>query len=288
VKGGGPREHLSTMTQAFGFSRKTLVQNWFEERLAPGQPETDFPEKKTLRPKETDLASMDEYGMCPLGRIASNPPHVSHAAPDDGYREVITSAQEEFKNPRDCEGAALVSRPDAKFINEETVPEVILDKRRPIIGPHSGYCAALQRHKKDEGERCFDTSYMVSFGFPKRQVTRDRRKMEPAGISKAQQATEGIGVGFMIGEVWKENADPSQATTCQRAWSDDPAIRFIKSGGKKPPVSTKDVNSLPLGLGAHHRQQTEMKERNGKFYRIPTRITKGRDAEYGMSVFRDW
>jgi len=275
----------------YTYSKKTVVGNWFEDRLAPLQPERDFPDRKTVRPVETELANL-EKSFSVLSRLARNPYHISEGLPDDGFRELVSSNKEDFMHPKNRK--AWTTRTCVpSFITTTTVPEVVHDERRPVKGQRSGYGAPLQRHDLRHGERFFNTAYRDSHGYPKPAATVDRSQKIAAGLGvlRAADAPEGLRTGQLAGEMYKPTADPSEATEVQRAWTYqlEPCLANIQYGGKdnKPELSLTDNElSLPIGEGGHRELDRTLKER-GKLFRMHTNITTGKEAKYGLSIFRD-
>jgi len=286
--------YVTTMALPYEYSRKTLVANWAETRLAPDQAERDFPDNKFLRPPESDLANL-ETNFSILGRIARIPAHNSDGTlPDDGYRERAASNKEEFRNPRAVKDFVFNPPQDPKWITTETVPEVIHDERRPVEGQVSGYGAVLQRHGPQEGERFFETASRDAMGYPTAVHGTNRAMLGASGIGvlDVMDRTEGMKVGELAGEKYKSEDcnDPSEATAVQRSWQyqRDPALTNIHHGGKQPPVPIIDNElSLPLGEGGHRKHHASLMSRGGRLPRVTTTITTGKESKYGMSIFRD-
>lgn len=282
---------MSTAVGVGTYSRKTLVANWFEDRLAPGQPERDFPEMRHVRRKEADLRDVSQGTYAVLDRIARNPPHVSTCTLDDGFRVRESTAQDAYQTPR-TQGDSKPGTANAAptFVTTETVPEVIAEGRRPVSGKqNSGFNAPLQRHGAQEGIRFFDTSYQVNYGVspraPRKQHGEDARA---AGRSVLASGPKGLRVGELTGEVLKKDADPSVSTRVQRAWTEDPAIPNIAYGGKKPepPIFDNELN-LKVGEGDLKRQMKQMEAKGGKFYLNSSALTRGSVNRPGIHLFLD-
>jgi len=278
---------MSTAVGVGAYSRKTLVANWFEDRLAPGQPERDFPEMRKVRAKEADLRDVSKGTYAVLDRISRNPPHVSTCTLDDGFRVTESTFMEAYQTPRKSEQGAAIAK--AHFVTTETVPEVIAEGRRPVRGQHSGFSAPLQRHGAQEGIRFFDTTYQVNYGVspraPRKPPVADSRA---AGTSVMASGPQGMRVGELTGEVYKKDADPSESTKVQRAWTADPAIPNIAYGGKKPEPPTVDNElNLKIGEGDSKRMMKLMEEKGGKFYLNSSEMTSGKSKRPGIHIFLD-
>jgi hypothetical protein len=275
---------MSTAVGVGAYSRKTLVANWFEDRLAPGQPEHDFPDMRHVRAKEADLRDVSKGTYAVLDRIARNPPHVSTCTLDDGFRVRESTAQAAYQTPR--RGDSAKEKPS--FVTTETVPEVISEGRRPQRDV-TGFKAPLQRHGPQEGIRFFDTSYQVNYGVspraPRKPPVADSRA---AGTSVMSSGPQGMRVGELTGEVYKKDADPSESTKVQRAWTADPAIPNIAYGGKKPEPPTVDNElNLKIGEGDSKRMMKLMEEKGGKFYLNSSEMTSGKSKRPGIHIFLD-
>merc|ERR1719217_808623 len=98
--------------------------------------------------------------------------------------------------------------------------------------------------------------------------------MRNSGVSVLEQAAraEGVRVGKLCGEDYKEVSDPSADTHIQRAWlyHSDPSLRNIHLGGKRQALPKADnETSLSLGDGQHAKTQAEQVSR-GMLYRTAT------------------
>jgi hypothetical protein len=243
-----------------------------------------------VRKKEADLRDVSKGTYAVLDRISRNPPHVSTCTLDDGFRVTESTAQEAYQAPRKGESkGAGTATATATFVTTETVPEVIAEGRRPVIGQQSGFSAPLQRHGAQEGIRFFETTYQVNYGVsprtPRKPHGADTRS---AGMAVMASGPKGLRVGELTGEVLKKDADPSVSTKVQRAWTEDPAIPNIAYGGKKPgpPLVDNELN-LKIGEGDLKRQMKLFEEKKGKFYLNSSSMTSGRVNKPGIHLFLD-
>jgi len=105
-----------------------------------------------------------------------------------------------------------------------------------------------------------------------------------------ENRVQGMKVGKLTGENYRESSDPAADTRTQRAWlyGSDPSLTHVHHGGKRPPAPRENNElSLPLGDGAMSKVRADLKERKGLLYRTATHITKGNGHRTGMSVFQD-
>jgi len=72
-----------------GYSKPTLMGNWYEERLAPEQPMRVNPDFKYKREEENAISFPSGTGkLMPLHRVSRNLPWVTQGVvADDGFRE---------------------------------------------------------------------------------------------------------------------------------------------------------------------------------------------------------
>jgi hypothetical protein len=280
---------MSTAVGVGAYTRKTLVANWFEDRLAPGQPERDFPEMRSVRRKEADLRDVSKGTYAILDRIARNPPHVSTCTLDDGFRVTETNSQEAYQTPRKGDSKGAAGAATATFVTTETVPEVIAEGRRPMRGQASGFSAPLQRHGAQEGIRFFDTSYQVNYGVSPRAPRKLQvHQAASAGLSVLAAGPKGLRVGELTGEVLRKDADPSMNTKVQRAWTEDPAIPNLSYGGRKPePPLVDNELSMKFGEGDLKRQMKEMEAKGGNFFLNASPLTSGKVNKPGIHLFLD-
>jgi len=286
------------MSAAFQYSLRTLNDNWFEDRLQPeGASRGNGPlHLKKSRPYEAEIAHVgDRYDT--LTRINRCPPRESFAAPNDGFSEKTTMNQGDFVHPRTRKEVVSNPPPKPVFITTETIPEVCYESRRPVPGKNKGFGAVLNRHEENHEQRFWDTTHEDNYGTSpegarRPQARLDAHKMKKSGMEITEQANrcEGVMVGQLCGEDYKESADPSADTHIQRAWlyNADPALHNIKYGGKKTAIPKIDNHlSLPLGEGQHVRTMNELSARGDLMYRTATQITKGKGERYGLSIFQD-
>jgi len=74
------------------FSRKTLNENWYEERLAVGQFYRENRDARMRRDFEPDINCLTSTGLPqPLNRLHRFPKHdTTKLIPSDGYNEIKT------------------------------------------------------------------------------------------------------------------------------------------------------------------------------------------------------
>lgn len=287
------------MTAAYPYSMMSLNDNWFEDRLQPEGASKGCGDinGKTSRRIENDLAYIGER-FDVLTRIARVPQKISFAQPDDGFNEKATLNRTDFADP--LSRKEFVRNPPAKpaMLNSTTIPEVCYEARRPIPGKKNGFGSVLQRHDANHEQRFWNTTHEDNYGpCPAGARTRTLRRsasdtLMASGVSvlDAAHRAEGMKVGVLTGENYNPVADPSSSTHVQRAWQyqQDPALKNIAMGGKKPPPPAFDNEaSIPIGEGQHAKNQAKLDARGGKLYKVATTITKGNGKRYGINIFED-
>lgn len=285
------------MAAAFPFSKNTLNDNWFEDRLQPeGAGTTGAGGEKVVRKVEPELANIsDRYDV--LGRIGRAKAVASFAIPDDGYRETTTLNTRDFAHPKSRKEVVENKPPEPNFVSTETIPEVCFEERRPVKGPQRGFGSVLDRHPANHDQTYWETTSGLSYGYGLAKLK--TQKIDPYDIKHGAGVTvkmladkkEGVMVGELCGENFKPDADPSCDTKIQRAWlySHDPALNNMQYSKNKLTFVPKVDNetSLPLGEGAQKKIMESLEQRGGMLYRNSTTITKGRGSRYGVSVFQD-
>lgn len=273
------------------FSRRTLNDNWVEDRHQPEEAltATGNIHKKTPRGYETDLATIQGDRFDVLSRISRMPPRPTYATPDDGFNEKVTTHTGDFLHPQMRAGKKLLT---PRLINTANAP-VCPPEKRPLKGPDSGFGAGISRHAKHHEDRFFSTTHSEFFGPADR---RGKVKMEPSAHAEAGFSTEreenkvtGIACGKLCGEMHRESANPGIDTRIQRAWMPgcDPALTHIHHGGAKN-ASPREDNHMSLPIGdTMSKIRNDLKERQGRLFRNGTNITKGSHLKQGVSVFQD-
>jgi hypothetical protein len=283
------------MVSSFVYGVKTLNDNWFEDRLqAPGSLGGigDITKKET-RKHEPDIAYIGErYHI--LNRIARIPQKESYATPDDGFNEKFRTSSVDYAPPRSRK--EFVAKPPEKprFITTETVPEVGYEDRRPVPGSARGFGAVLNRHEDTHERRWWNTTSGDTFGEGCRSA---RAKLCPAtyhaaGVTtqREEERQQGVKVGLLCGEEFRERGEPASDTRTQRSWlyTNDASLDNIKYGGTRPmPAKFDNELSVPIGEGAMKKVREDLKQRQGRLFRTATQITKGRDKRPGLAVFKD-
>jgi len=117
---------------------------------------------KQKRPKEADLNCLSSSGIpAALGSINRKPKQETFGLiPDDGYRELTSSAQEEVKNPKVHEQKV---KPVLSMINKYNIAELSLVDR-PVKGTTAGFGAVINRHGENHDARYFRTENRDNFG----------------------------------------------------------------------------------------------------------------------------
>lgn len=97
----------------------------------------------------------------PLGAIARKPKQETFGLiPDDGFRELKTTAQQEVIDPKH---RAMKQKPVLSMINKHNIAELSLVDR-PVQGTKSGFGAVIVKHGDQEGARHFQTETRDNFG----------------------------------------------------------------------------------------------------------------------------
>lgn len=249
---------------------KTLEGNWQEDRLMPPD----------------SLACLANF-------------RPSYATPDDGFRESATTAKTTFANPRSRK--EVVFDPPAKpvTLNTTTIPEVCHEARRPIPGTKRGFGAVLSYHEEGHGRRFWNTSFRDTFGEKpgQRRQFPDKSAMPAAGLSGPElvyrQSAQGPAPSQLVGETYREGADPASNTFVQRGWlpGGDAALANIELGGKRPVPPTYD-NCLSVNLGNNYQKiRDKLEKGKGRLFRSASDITLGRErpypSHYGIQIFQD-
>jgi len=286
------------MSAAFAYSLRSLNDNWFEDRLQPeGASKACGPvDQKKVRKVEPEIAHVG-VSFDPLTRIGRCPPRESYAAPNDGFNEKTTMNKGDFVHPRSRKEVVVNPPPKPVFITTETIPEVCYESRRPVPGKNKGFGAVLNRHEENHEQRFWNTTVEDTFGpgpegARRKQPRLEAHTMKPSGVSVLDVAAkvEGLRVGQLCGEDYKNAADPSADTHIQRAWmyNADPALTHIEHGGKKPAIPLLDnETSLNIGEGQHKKNMSLLSARGGMLFRTATSITKGKGERFGVSIFQD-
>lgn len=84
-----------------GYNHKTLVGNWYEEKLAPVQESKKYPEERVNRGHEDAISTLTASGIPkPLGSINRLKKwNTSGVIPDDGFRDMYTIQRTEIPDP---------------------------------------------------------------------------------------------------------------------------------------------------------------------------------------------
>lgn len=287
------------MASSFVYGVKTLNDNWFEDRFqAPGSITGigDITKKKP-RNHETDIANIGtRFDVC--SRIARIPQKESYATPNDGFNEKFCTSAVDYAPPRSRKEFVAKPPEKPKFITTETIPEVSYEERRPVPGSARGFGAVLNRHEEGHERRHWNTTQCDTFGEGGPRSARERPRrinpatMDAAGVSTANAETraDGVKVGLLCGEEFRDKGDPASDTRTQRAWlyTNDASLNNIHYGGTRPqPAKIDNELSVPLGEGAMKKIREDLKARQGRLFRLATQITKGRDKRPGAAVFKD-
>ena len=72
--------------------------NWYENKQAPGQPQTDHREERFMRPREVDI--MPQGHLKQLGRFKRVYKwDTKNVISDDGFRELDSKNRTDYQNP---------------------------------------------------------------------------------------------------------------------------------------------------------------------------------------------
>jgi len=278
------------------YNRRTLNDNWFEDRLQPPEnlSATLTLHKKAPRPVESDFASVGGHRPELLSRISRMPPRRSYATPDDGFNERQSTCMASFSQPLSRATKGHQSAP--ALITTENAP-VKGEEQRPLSGPSNGFGAGINRHDERYHEkRYLNTSYGDFHGYNNswRRAERTCNSLRAhAGLNSEaeEKRVTGVKVGRLVGEEHRESSNPSVDTRTQRAWlyNEDSSLRNVHLGGRRGVPSQPDNElSLPLGDGAMSKVRAELKSRSGFLYQQASYITKGKDKRKGLAIWQDW
>jgi hypothetical protein len=84
------------------YNNKTLVQNWYEDRLAPPQVSKLYPSEMTVREKEDSISCLTSAGVPKALNALKRQQKWNTAGviPDDGFREMYTVNKTEIPDPQ--------------------------------------------------------------------------------------------------------------------------------------------------------------------------------------------
>ena len=215
----------------------------------------------------------------PLGAISRKPVQETFGLiPDDGFRELKTTAQQEVVNPKHH---ALKQKPVLSMINKNNIAELSLVDR-PVQGTKSGFGAVIVRHGDQEGARHFQTETRDNFGkVPPRaadQTVEDYNKQNKTLAGGQIRPYDQVGIkkiSNLVGEIYGKDFDPQEQTNVQRSWlyQQDPAVKAVDDGvARKNQLNMYDnALSLPLGEGVHATKKFD--DSVGAFRRIRSDVT---------------
>ena len=85
------------------YNNKTLVQNWYEDRLAPSQVSKLYPSEMVTREKEESISCLTAAGIPKALNIWKRQQkwNTTGVVPDDGFREMYTINKTEIPDPQD-------------------------------------------------------------------------------------------------------------------------------------------------------------------------------------------
>jgi len=221
------------------------------------------------------------------------PPRTSYALPEDGFKEQATTNLADFKDPRSRNDWGKGKAIAPTMITTENAP-VCPPEMRELQGPRRGFGAALNRHEDNHAQRFFSTTSEEFYGQGSRKKEKKEASAIPhhAGLSTEfeEGRVQGMKVGILCGEAYNDSDNPASNTRTQRSWlyEHDPALHNIHHGGRKSGVPSKDNElSIPIGAGAMAKVRSDLKERQGRLYRVATLITKGNHHRKGVTIFQD-
>jgi hypothetical protein len=85
------------------YKNKTLVQNWYEDRLAPDQPSKLYPTETQAREKEDSISCLTSAGVPKALNVLKRQQKwdTTGVIPDDGFREMYTTQKTELLDPEE-------------------------------------------------------------------------------------------------------------------------------------------------------------------------------------------
>eukprot|EP01016_Furgasonia_blochmanni_P004704 TRINITY_DN11816_c0_g1_i1.p1 TRINITY_DN11816_c0_g1~~TRINITY_DN11816_c0_g1_i1.p1 ORF type:complete len:350 (-),score=30.12 TRINITY_DN11816_c0_g1_i1:166-1215(-) len=234
-----------------GFSKKTLMGNWYEERLAVDQPVREQPESRQTRGEEEAISYIaNNSKVLPLGRIKRNLPWNSKGVmPEDGqkeYRSVYATTYDKINLDNyyklgDCrnivkQNTALVPRaeisPNVQTNGATTNHMLTLDnlteateRMRDVKKNITDFGSTFRQHEENH-KRLFDmTSYQASFSRPLAQTAYDVINQHHAKLNAyagtLDRPLDEMGVKMtsaLTGEKYRDKSEPKENTSVQRSW----------------------------------------------------------------------
>lgn len=84
------------------YNNKTLVQNWYEDRMAPAQVSLLYPSEMVVRVKENSISCLTSAGVPKALNTLKRQQKWNTAGviPDDGFREMYTVNKTEILDPQ--------------------------------------------------------------------------------------------------------------------------------------------------------------------------------------------
>lgn len=198
--------------------------------------------------------------------------------PDDGFRELKTTKQQDHQNP-----VVHVNKekPVLSMINKYNIAELSLVDR-PVGGTRAGFGAVIPHHEDSHDRRYFATENRDFYGKqdapgPQETVAGFMAKQRVAGTRVRPMEEQGTKIiSNMVGEIYNKEYDPQEQTDVQRSWlyQQDPAIRAVNKGGAKTTQVNffDNSNSLCLGEGVQYTQKNSAA--TGAYARKGTDVTK--------------
>eukprot|EP00357_Protocruzia_adherens_P007570 CAMPEP_0114988900 /NCGR_PEP_ID=MMETSP0216-20121206/9881_1 /TAXON_ID=223996 /ORGANISM="Protocruzia adherens, Strain Boccale" /LENGTH=284 /DNA_ID=CAMNT_0002351783 /DNA_START=35 /DNA_END=889 /DNA_ORIENTATION=+ len=249
-----------------GYQSKTLVGNWYEQRLDVAQPFKEYPEEKKVRENEAgSITCLNANGLpMNLGRIKRhNAWNTKAVIADDGYRDLDTVARSEIPDPSK-NTSYNPARKTKLMINKDNIAE-LSSANRELTGPKTGFGSKIRTHEAGHGRSHFETTNHAFYNSgknPKKESPNEvdqkykEKWVESNGAGNRQDArVESIKkMTELTGETYKKSADPQDQTSIQRSWlpGEDPGITAVHKGLHKPADFQEDNEcSLPLGRGEY-------------------------------------
>ncbi|OMJ72777.1 hypothetical protein SteCoe_28695 [Stentor coeruleus] len=284
------------------YNNKTLVQNWYEDRLAPPQVSKLYPSEMTVREKEDSISCLTSAGVPKALNTLKRQQKWNTAGviPDDGFREMYTVNKTEIPDPQKTKEE--VSKPPVLYdINGKTQQTMqksniisLTHIERETTGPKSGFGAVLPKHPDTWDKRYFETTYNCVHGEPGSKpkptvpehsnfITTNQTfyntgkelvgnsagiSYKPGFLDSLKEKSE-----LLCAEKLRTSEDPQHNTVIQRTWlpTQDPGVKARLSGNKIELPKVDNENSLPLGIGQYFVQ--EKKDNPGAYRRVRSDVT---------------
>lgn len=235
-----------------GYSKTSLMGNWYEERLAIRQPAREEQDFRTTREKEDAISYITTNNLLqPLERTnRAHPWNTSSVIVDDGYKEFRTlnkttydpTLLQNYKQYQDCrplyksvepakkypEGYASIQTNKSKdfaLISLNTMQKHVNEVQRDVKMNITDFGSTFKKHGPDHNQNYMLTTYQSSFDRAKKPTSQEVIQNDGilrksfAGYQPRAEDSKGIKMtSALTSEVFKTEKDPQQNTRVQRAW----------------------------------------------------------------------